>query len=200
MKEKKEAKQFLKEFIKNKKLVGSVHPSSKTLTEKMLENINFDKSKIMVEFGPGTGVITKKIVEKMSADATLLVFELHKPFYDNLVEEFKDKPKVKIFNLCAEKLNMVLKENGFEYTDVIISSLPFSNFSKDLTIKILKSAINCLKHGGKFIQFQYSLANKKTLKNLFDQVSIKFTVNNIPPAWVYLCVKKQISSFEKKQI
>ena len=46
----------------------------------MLEPINFSNAKCIVEFGPGTGSITKELLNKMPKDALLLVFEINKEF------------------------------------------------------------------------------------------------------------------------
>ena len=70
---------FLKTFLKDRQ-VGAMSPSSRFLANKMLENINFDEAKVIVELGPGTGVFTHVLLEKMRPDATLLVFELNTEF------------------------------------------------------------------------------------------------------------------------
>ena len=55
---------FITQFLKESKMVGSVRPSSRFLMEKMLQNIDFENSKIIVELGPGTGVFTYEILKK----------------------------------------------------------------------------------------------------------------------------------------
>ena len=81
---------FIKQFIKNKKMVGAVSPSSRFLGEKMLCNIDFSKEKIIVELGPGTGVFTDMIINRMAPDAKLLVFELNDNFFESLNERISD--------------------------------------------------------------------------------------------------------------
>ena len=49
---------FIKQFLKDKKMVGALAPSSRFLGERMLENIDFSTDKIILELGPGTGVFT----------------------------------------------------------------------------------------------------------------------------------------------
>jgi phosphatidylethanolamine/phosphatidyl-N-methylethanolamine N-methyltransferase len=53
-------KSFIKQFWAEKKMVGSMTPSSRFLTQKMLKNIDFKKVKLIVELGPGTGVFYQK--------------------------------------------------------------------------------------------------------------------------------------------
>lgn len=181
---------FLKEFFKEHKTIGAVSPSSKSLTKKMLKNINFDSANVIVEFGPGTGVITRQIVLKMNPKATLYVFELHAPFFKSLQKEFRGIDNVRIINDSAVDVRKYLKEDNKENADAIISSLPLTNFDQKLTMRILKSAEIALKPDGLYIQFQYSLNAKKLLSKIFSSISIQFTPINIPPAFIYTCKKK----------
>ena len=73
---------FIKQFFKDKKMVGAVSPSTRFLAEKMLENIDFNTSKLIIELGPGTGVFTDEIIKRMASDAVLLTFELNDNFYE----------------------------------------------------------------------------------------------------------------------
>jgi phosphatidylethanolamine/phosphatidyl-N-methylethanolamine N-methyltransferase len=179
---------FLKEFIRENKTVGSLTPSSRFLASKMLENIDYSKSKVIVELGPGTGVFTRKIVKQLPENVFLLVFELNEEFYLQIKNEF-NQPNVIIIHDSADQLFNYLKEYNFERADVVISSLPLANFDESLRSSILSKVYEILHEDGKFIQFQYSLQSKKALKCLFKEVKIGFTALNIPPAFVYTCTK-----------
>jgi phosphatidylethanolamine/phosphatidyl-N-methylethanolamine N-methyltransferase len=180
---------FIKQFLQDKKMVGSVRPSSRFLAEKMLQNIDFSKHKIIIELGPGTGVFTYEIIEKMAPDAILLVFELNKLFIRSLRKKIKDK-RVILINDSAEKLDEYLQKNGLSNADIILSSLPLSNFPQELKETIVFNSNKALTKEGKFIQFQYSLQSKKMFQEIFSDVSITFTPLNFPPAFVYCCLKK----------
>lgn len=181
-------KTFFQRFWKSKKMVGAISPSSSFLTNKMLENIAFDTTKVLVEIGPGTGVFTKKVLSKMHADSIFLVFELNTDFFQELQTSIVDK-RVVFINDSAEKLQEYLDRLNISKVDVIISSLPLSNFYQRLTLKLLHIFRTCLSDTGKFIQFQYSLKQRKELKHVFSKVEITFTLWNIPPAFVYTCSK-----------
>ena len=56
---------FLREGLRNIKTVGTITRSSKALCKKMTEPVNFDKARIIVEYGAGDGVITKHILSQM---------------------------------------------------------------------------------------------------------------------------------------
>lgn len=178
---------FIKQFWKDKS-VGAMSPSSKYLGDKMIENIDFNSDKVLVELGPGTGVFTDQIIEKMAADAVLYVFELNDEFYTQLSNRIKDE-RVSILHDTAENVAKHLTDNGQEHADVIISSLPLAMFSKELRNSVLKASVDALKTDGVYIQFQYSLQALGLLKKSFRNVSIRFTALNFPPAFVYTCRK-----------
>ena len=155
----------------------------------MLKNIDFTNCTAIAEYGPGTGVFTRMIIEKMNPDTKLLVFELHDAFYNKLVKEFEENDNVILINDSAENISKYTEKYGIEKLDVVVSSLPLANFDKQLTSLILKKAQGALKSNGLYIQFQYSLNAKKTLKRIYSSVKIDFTPKNIPPAFVYTCLK-----------
>jgi phospholipid N-methyltransferase len=180
---------FIKQFFKDKQMVGAVSPSTKFLGEKMLENVDFDTATLIVELGPGTGVFTDLIIQRMRPDAKLLTFELNDNFYTNLDARIKD-PRVKIIHDSAEFVEKYLNEieDGLK-SDVVISSLPLMVFPESLRLAVVDAAHNCLKKNGKYIQFQYSLQSKKLLESKYNNVSVRFTIKNFPPAFVYTCNK-----------
>ena len=182
------SKYFFQRFWKEKKMVGAISPSSTFLTNKMLENINFEKTRVLVEIGPGTGVFTKKVLSRMQPDSVFLVFELNTDFFQELQTKIVDK-RVVFINDSAEKLQEYLDQFNISKVDAIISSLPLSNFYQRLTLKLLRTFQSCLSDTGKYIQFQYSLKQRKELKHVFSKVKITFTLWNIPTAFVYTCSK-----------
>lgn len=181
-------KSFIQQYWREKKMVGAISPSSPFLAEKMLENIDFSTSKLIVEIGPGTGVFTKRILEKIDDNTKFFVFELNKVFFEALQLEIID-PRVIFINDSAEKLEFYLTHYNFTKVDYIVSSLPLSNFPQRITLKLLRTFQRALSESGKFIQFQYSLKQKRELEHVFPTVSISFTPLNIPPAFIYTCGK-----------
>ena len=62
-------------------------------------------------------------------------------------------------------------------------------FPEELRLSVVKEASEVIKKNGKYIQFQYSLQSKKLLEATYKSVSVKFTMKNFPPAFVYTCLK-----------
>jgi phospholipid N-methyltransferase len=177
---------FLKEFFKDKQMVGAISPSTKFLGEKMLSSVDFEKDRIIVELGPGTGVFTDLIISRMHPDAKLIVFELNERFCEALKNRIKD-PRVKIIHDSAENISKYLDEG--EQCDVVVSSLPLMVFPAELRNDVIQAAYDSLRKSGMYVQFQYSLQSKKLLESVFKSVKVKFTLKNFPPAFVYVCLK-----------
>ena len=103
------SKAFIKEFWKDKKMIGSILPSSKFLAAKMLNHIPLENTKLIIELGPGTGIFTEKIIEKIDASTHLIVLELN----PELCKDLKAKinlPNVHIKEASADKIVEIMKK------------------------------------------------------------------------------------------
>lgn len=178
---------FIKGFLKNWKEVGSVIPSSRFLINKMVEPIDFKKAKIIVELGPGLGCFTNKILEMMSEDARLIIFEISSDFCNEL-KKSKDT-RLTIFNVSALDMAYYLKNIRADY---VISGIPLSTLSEDSRSLLLRAIKNILNESGVYIQFQYSMGAYKKLKSIFSKVVLNFTFFNAPPAFVYQCINNRV--------
>jgi phospholipid N-methyltransferase len=173
---------FISEAVKNMKSVGALAPSSKYLVSKMLKQIDFSKKITILELGPGTGVVTKQILSKITLDSNLVCLELNEQFCAKL-EGFKDK-NLQVIQGSAEDVATLFKNKSFDY---VVSGLPLAIFKKECVNEILEGCVASLKEEGKYIQFQYSLASRKTLQRYFSKVDVSLAAVNLPPAVVYTC-------------
>ena len=171
------------ELYSNLSTTGAVSFSSKALVEKMLSYANFSYAKTIVELGGGDGSITQGIVDKMSPEAELLVFEINESFCESMEKLFPQK-NVRIINDSAENVNKYLDGKNADY---VISSLPLSLFSVKLKDQILAQSKLALTHSGSYIQISYSYFIRNLFKKHFNQVSTSFTLKNLPPAFVMVC-------------
>lgn len=187
-KEKSHNRKFLSTFFKERKQVGAVAPSSRFLVKKMCDKIDFTKSKIIVELGPGTGVFTTEILKRASADSKIFVIELNDNFYELLTQKIQD-PRVILVKASADQLDLILEEHGVIQVDAILSSLPLAVIPDQTKKKILIKAYESLRCGGVYVQYQYSLASKRLIKMCFPKMKISFTSINLPPAFIYIGVK-----------
>ena len=180
---------FFSEFVKERKTIGAIVPSSKFLASKMLKGIDFNKKQNIVELGPGTGIFTNEILKKMSLDSNLISIELNKSFHNQLAHKFKSDHRFTSVLGSAEDISNAIQKKNINTADVIISSLPLAVIPSRVKVGIFKEIKKVLKNEGFFIQFQYSLNAKEILNRRFDSVDISFTPLNFPPAFIYSCQK-----------
>jgi len=180
---------FVQEAIRNFNVTGAITPSSRLLERKMLKPIDFDDAGVIVEFGAGSGVFTRALLSKMQHDARLISCEINPHFYGQL-KSIED-PRLLLVNQCVAELKHVLNQNFIQQVDYIVSGLPLALFNKRFVREVLETAYTALKPGGTYIQYQYSVKSLKTLKKHFGDVKVDFTPFNLPPAFIYTCVKEK---------
>ncbi|MGG7162799.1 class I SAM-dependent methyltransferase [Clostridium ihumii] len=178
---------FIIEYIKNPRLVGAIAPSGRYLADKMVNEINFNKAKCIVEFGPGTGVFTEKILSKVKEDTKVLLIEVNNEFYNILKEKYGYKNNVIIINDSAENIDIILKQNNIKNVDYILSGLPFASLPKEISRTILNKTAKIINEKGCFITFQYSLFKLKLFENYFCSINYKKEIRNLPPAYILQC-------------
>jgi len=181
---------FIKEYLTKPRTVGAVLPSSKYLARKMVKDINFSIATCIVEYGPGTGVFTEKIVESMKEDTILILLENNESFYRELCKKFANDQNVYIMRDSAENIGKHLATHGLEAADYVVSGLPFASIPADISLRILAQTKKHLKIGGCFITFQYTLLKKEFIGQFFGKVKLRWEFRNVPPAFVLSCRKR----------
>src|SRR5918993_5115283 len=104
--------QFLRGFLKHPVMVGSIIPTSKSVIEKMLEPVDWENTKLFVEYGPGVGTFTRPILEKLGPDATLLTIDTNPEFTEYLRESLDDERLVAVTGSAGE-VEKMLADRGF---------------------------------------------------------------------------------------
>lgn len=176
---------FFSQFLKKDNHVGAIVPSSRLLARKLTKGIDFERDRVIVELGAGTGTITRELLHNMDADARLFVFETNERFCDQLKRI--DDPRLVIFQDSAEAIKERLWEWGVDRVDVVLSSLPFTIIPRVAKDRIVNGSIELLGEKGTFFQFQYSLQSYRYFKRLFSKVKLDFMAYNLPPAFIYIC-------------
>jgi phospholipid N-methyltransferase len=175
---------FILQYILKPRTTGAILPSSRFLARKMVANINFDAARCVVEYGPGTGVFTEKILSARQDDTVIILIERNESFCEMLREKFKDEKNFFIYGDSAENIGAHLGTHGFEKADYIVSGLPFASLPQEISESILTQTKKFLSSNGAFITFQYTLFKKKIFLRHFSNVKIKHELRNVPPAYV----------------
>lgn len=176
--------EFIKEYIKHPSKVGAVAPSSKYLATSMIKSVNFEKCNCIVEYGPGTGVFTKEIINRKKKHTLFLIIEQNEMFYNDLVKQYSHLPEVKVIHGVAQDIDMYLKEFHVDSVDYIVSGLPFTSLPKEVSSSILEKTKDVIGTKGKFITFQYSKLKQNLFKQYFLVKESNREYRNLPPAYV----------------
>jgi len=165
---------FAKQFLRHPKQLGTFTESSAVLARKMAEQI--DGSLRVVEFGPGTGPVTREILKRLPKDGSLTCFEVVADFC-RCLEQIGD-PRLRVINDDAANC-----ERYVDNPDCVVSGLPLTLFGREAKERIL--AISS--RSGKYIQLQYTPFLSREIRRYFPHVKLKFVPQNFPPAFIYVC-------------
>jgi len=170
--------------------VGAIMPSSKYLAKKMIETINFSKAQYIVEYGPGTGVFTDKLINRRKNNTVILLIEYNYEFFTLLSEKYKEERNLYVIHGSAENVDKYLADYNIPYVDYVVSGLPFASLPKNISSAILKKTKSILREDGNFITFQYTLFMKQYINKYFGIINVNKEYRNMPPAYVLNCSNK----------
>lgn len=173
------------EHIRHIKTSGTIVGSSPFLVSRMLRAIDFARARTIVQLGVGTGCITRGLLRRMRPDARLISLELNQVFVEEN-REIED-PRLLLLQRCASTLPRLAVELELGPIDYIVSSLPLAIMNSVVVERILRDSDRLLAPDGMFLQYQYSLSQRRALERRFGDVRVGFTLANIPPAFVYEC-------------
>lgn len=174
---------------------ASLLPSSERLCDLIVKEAKVSSARVIVEFGPGTGAITEKIVKKTDPETTLVAMEINPDFAERTKKKF---PRAFVFNRCAGDSRQCLESLEIAGCDRVVSGLPWAAFSDSLQKKILAAAESVLNPGGIFVSFAYAPIHmlpsgrrfRRNLETVFAKVEkTEILWGNLPPAFVYRACK-----------
>jgi phospholipid N-methyltransferase len=177
---------FARNFLKHPAMLGSVIPSSPFLVNDLLRQVDWNRARVLVEFGPGVGTVTREILRRMRADAVLVVIELNEEFADYLHESIADS-RLRVVRGSAAQVRDILAEQGLSGADCIVSGLPFRIMPETTREHIVLESRAALNPQGSLVLFQYSRVLLPCLESTFSSVRSNFQLFNILPALIFHC-------------
>ena len=184
---------FIKNFLRHPTQVGAIAPSSPGLVDAMLDWFDWDSLRTVVEFGPGTGVFTEGIVDRLHGDARFFAIERSA----ELAEVTRKRcPSAKVYQDSVVNVAELCRRESIESVDAIVCGLPWASFSQSLQEEIMDSMLGVLSPHARFATFAYwqgvvlpaGRRFSRRLRSTFATVERSHTVwRNLPPAFVYRC-------------
>ncbi|MEO6119913.1 MAG: methyltransferase domain-containing protein [Terriglobales bacterium] len=180
---------FLRHFLADPRRTGSAIPSSRFLVGRMMKQVDFATARVMVEFGPGLGCMTREILARAAPSAVVISIDNNPAFARALRRRFTD-PRLHVCLASVTELQAVLARLGIRKVDCIISSLPFANMPEAVRDQILHASASVLRDGARFVAFQYRRVLLPALRDRFAHVQREYEPLNLPPAHVFCCTKR----------
>jgi phosphatidylethanolamine/phosphatidyl-N-methylethanolamine N-methyltransferase len=171
---------FMRQLARNPTTISAIAPSSRGLARAITHGIGPQTGRV-VEFGPGTGVFTRALLDRGVLPGNLTLFELNPDFAANLRANFHG---VHIVTGGAQTIADHCADVG-----AVVSGLPLLSFPPNLTRTILQSAIRAMRPDGVFHQFTYG-PRPPVPDDIRASLNLTVTPGprvwrNLPPARVY---------------
>lgn len=198
---------FFREFFRTFHTTGSIVPSSAGLSRALASRIQAQEHpQHVLEVGPGTGVVTSWILQRLGPHDRLDLVELNPRFALALRQRLASDSQWKPFAERVQVLETPFQE--VEVTtkyDAMVSGLPLNNFSVQMVEEILQAFHRMAKPEATLSFFEYVAVRKfrglttkqaerlrlsgveRLLDEEFDrwQTARQCIVANFPPAWVH---------------
>lgn len=177
---------FFRQLIRNPKQVSAIAPSSRFLARAMAAGLGPETGQV-VEFGPGTGILTRGILAAGVAPRDLTLFELDETFATALQIRF---PGVRVLHAPADQAARHVRGK----VGAVISGLPLLSMPPAIRRAIVGAAFDILAPGAPYIQFTYG-PKPSVPPEIVDELGLTveqtaFVWANLPPARVHRFTKK----------
>lgn len=180
---------FLKTWFESPRLTGAVSPSGRFLARAMARAVGPVGDGLVVELGPGTGPVTRALIEQGVPPDQLILVEYEAAFCRLLSKRF---PNVHVLQGDAFALRRTLADFSDRPIRAIVSSLPLLNQPLARRSGLIADAFALMAPGGVFVQFTYGLTSPvprpASVSHFSAQASAPVWLN-LPPArvWTYRC-------------
>jgi phosphatidylethanolamine/phosphatidyl-N-methylethanolamine N-methyltransferase len=191
---------FVKNGVTKWDQTASPLPSQRFLVSKMIDAVRPETAGVIVELGPGAGVMTKPLLARMRPDAKLFTIEIEESLHHALCRDVRDPRLVPLLGSAAD-VESLLAANGFEgKVDAVMSGLGMSLIPAPIREKILEGVHRVLAPHGVYVQFGYvhtkwlvystergwsGFDYQAMIEKHFARVTKSPVPLNAPPAWVY---------------
>jgi len=176
---------FLKSLVAAPRLTGAVAPSGRALARAMAAAAGPPPSGLVVELGPGTGPVTRSLIEAGVQRERLALIEYDPGFCRLLKQRFAP---AKVIHGDAYDLPRALAELAGEPIAAVVSSLPLLNQPPERREKLIGDAFALMRPSGLFVQFTYGLGSpipRAACANRYSAVRSAPILLNLPPAFVW---------------
>lgn len=189
---------FLRSWRKDPAKVGAILPSGAALSAAITCEITSANAPVL-ELGCGTGVFTKKIIERGVSPQQLVLVEVDPFFACNLRAKY---PQAQI--VCIDACRLYLMPVGLDKpVGAVICGLPLRNMSIKQQFRILQGVFGSLRINSALYLFSYGWRCPIPLR-LLDRFGLRAqkldtALLNVPPARIWKIVRHEETYLESEK-
>jgi phosphatidylethanolamine/phosphatidyl-N-methylethanolamine N-methyltransferase len=176
---------FFRGWVDQPRAVGSILPTSGVTARRMASVVDPASGLPVLELGPGTGVITKAILERGIDPASLYSIEYSPDFVAHLRDAY---PGVNVIEGDAFDLDCSLGEARGLVFDSIVSGVPLLNFPVPQRVAYVEDLLDRIPRGRPVVQLTYGpLSPVPAGRGNYTVEHFDFVIRNLPPTqlWIY---------------
>lgn len=180
---------FLRTWLAKPRIVGAIAPSGRALARAMAAAADVSAPGLVLELGPGTGVVTEALIARGIAPERIVAVEYDPGFCAHLRRRF---PGVTVIEGDAFAVDKALPPDKRGPFSAVISSLPLVLSPPAERRRLVEDMLARLPPNGTYIQFSYSPKPPvPAVPGVFSAGHGPWIVNNLPPArvWTYRRVR-----------
>lgn len=182
----------LQAFLKDPKGVAALTPTSRASINRIVAKAPVADARLIVEFGPGSGVLTRALLERMPPEGRLVAIEANADLADRMTAGFDDR-RLRVVHDSAERVGEILAEMELGPADCIFSGIPFFWLSPEVAHQVVSGAHAALAADGVFLTYQMIYQPHSRLRvhleRCFRVVRTEFDFRNLPPQRICAAVK-----------
>lgn len=175
---------FLQGFVEHPVMVGSIIPSSRFTIDRMLKPVRWDECQLFVEYGPGIGTFCRPVLERLRRDGRLIVIDTNPLYIDYLKATITDSRFTAVLGSAAD-VEDIVRANGFDHADYVLSGLPFSTLPDGVGPAIAAATHRVLRPGGAFLVYQFSAKARDFMARHFTKIDEGFEPLNVLPCKLF---------------
>lgn len=174
---------FFLRWLANPLSMGSVTPSSETLGRLITRQVQCGPDEVVVEFGGGTGPITKALLDSGLPPNRLYVFEIDPELADYLRRNF---PGVNIIHGDCRQAGHLIDHLHVGKVGTVVCGIPMVTLPVDVQREIVQESFSIMPAGRKLLLYTYMALSPLNMKSLgIRGKRLAWTPANFPPASVW---------------
>ena len=167
-------------------MLGSLIPSSRFLVNHVLSQVEWQRARVLLEYGPGVGTFTAEILRRMRPDAVLVALETNSDFVRFLRGKLQDD-RLHVIHGSAADADAALAQLKLSRADYVISGIPYTTMPSEVRDLILRKTHSVLDLNGAFLVYQFTRTVLPYLRQVFGSVHQEFEPLNVMPARLFYC-------------